>query len=205
MKTILLILLSTVSMLNLFGQSTQINKKDSAKIFPVIKVSQSTDDATFAFKKNEKPVSKKIAGDLYCYYGIDKGTHSSLILEKQLSAEINLEKLDEIARENLIKDYRKKIEMHFTDFGGIGLTCGGDYEASLITVNGVLDIMVEELGDNLIFAVPSKDLLVFVNGDDQKAIDGLKQMIDEVHRDGEQLLSKLLFTYKDKKIEVVEK
>lgn len=188
-------------MFNLFGQSTKLQKKDLTKIFPVIKISQSTDSITFNFKNNDEPVFRKFAGDLLCFYGIDMGTHFSLILKKQLPEDISLEELDELAHKNLVKGYRKKIEMHETDFGGIGLTCGGDFEASLITINGVLDIMVEELGINLILAVPAKDFILFVNGDDQKAIDGLKQMISEIHKDGENLLSKKLYIYKDGKVE----
>ena len=201
-KKLLTSIFTITTMLNLFGQSTKLQKKDLSKIFPIIKISQSTNSETFDFKNNDQLVFKELAGDLLCFYGIDKGTHFSLILNKQLPEDISLEKLDELAHENLVKGFRKKIEMHETDFGGIGLTCGGDFEASLITINGVLDIMAEELGNNLILAVPAKDFIIFVNGDDQKAIDGLKQMISEIHKDGDNLLSKKLYIYKDGKVEV---
>ena len=94
-----------------------------------------------------------------------------------------------------------KTQIHNTDFGGIGFSCGGDYEASLLTLPEIFSAVNDKLGNSIIFAVPSKDLIVFVNANNPSDIKGLEKMIDEIHKDGERLLSKKLFTYEDGIIE----
>lgn len=205
-KHIILTIAFTMSIFNLFGQNpkNKIEKefnKVVSKIYPVIKVQVIGKNSNeIIFKDEDEPIFKNIAGDLMCFYGIDKGEHFSLLLKKQLPENIDLEKLDNIAKENLKRDFLEKINANGTNFGGIGLSCGGDNEAALITISNVFEIMKGELGENLVFAVPSKDLLVFVNGNNPKDIQGLLDMITEVHKEGERLLSKKLYVYKDGKI-----
>jgi|SRR5690606_4014592 len=203
-KQFLLMTLLSLTTFNIFGQNAKEKdfKKISSKIFPVIKVEGGGNTTSYIeFTDETQPVFKKIAGDLLCFYGIDRGTHFELILKKQLPESVDLEKLHGIAEENLQKEYRKQIELHETNFGGYALSCGGEHEAALITIGGVLDIMVEELGENLVFAVPAKDLIFFVNGNNPEEIKSLKNIIEEVHQDGERLLSKKLYTYRNGKIE----
>lgn len=90
-------------MFNLFGQGSKSSvdkefKKITSKIFPVIKVATSDNQTTdLELKVDDQPVFKNIAGDLLCFYGIDKGSHFELILDRQLPDSvwrlINIQKL----------------------------------------------------------------------------------------------------------------
>jgi uncharacterized protein YtpQ (UPF0354 family) len=205
-KNIIFTIVITMSIFKLFGQNPKSTvekefNKTVSKIYPVIKVKVIGNNSNeIKFKDEDEPIFKNIAGDLLCFYGIDKGEHFSLLLKKQLPENIDLAKLDSIATENLKRDFLEKINANGTNFGGIGLSCGGDNEAALITISKVFEIMKGELGENLVFAVPSKDLLVFVNGNNPKDVQGLLEMVTEVHKEGERLLSKKLYIYKDGKI-----
>jgi len=195
-------------MLNLFGQK-KIEKefrKISEKIYPVIKVQSNDFDSETVIEMigENEPVFKKIAGNLLCFYGIDKGTHFELLLKKNIPKTISIEKLDSISQENLLKEIENKLQIHQTEFGGYGFTCGGEYEATLLTLPRIWKIIIEKLGNSIVFNVPSKDLIMFVSSDNKKGIEGLKNINNEIHKNGERLLSRNLFKYENGKIELYE-
>ncbi len=207
MKSISLTILITVfTMFNIFGQKSKVDKefnKISSKVFPVIKVEVSDNNgADFELKGGDQPVFKKIAGNLLCFYGVDKGTHFELLLQRQLPENIGTDELDQYAHDNLLNFINDKTQIHQTAFGGLGFSCGGDHEAALLTLPEIWNMIIDKLGASIVFAVPSKDLIIFVSADSQEGIDGLNKIVEEIHTDGERLLSKTLFTYKDGKIEV---
>ncbi|MGS2727213.1 DUF1444 family protein [Psychroserpens sp. BH13MA-6] len=199
--------LITFTMFNLFGQEKSKVDKEfksiSSKIFPVIKVATSENhkEADFEFIGDDQPVFKTIAGDLLCFYGIDKGSHFELLQKRQMPENIGIEELDQFAHDNLIKFVADKTQIHNTSFGGIGFSCGGDHEASLMTLPEIWSMINEKLGESIVFAVPAKDLIVFVESSNEQSVEGLKSMIEEIHKDGERLLSKKLFTYENGIIE----
>jgi uncharacterized protein YtpQ (UPF0354 family) len=133
--------------------------------------------------------------DLLCFYGVDKGSHFELILQRQLPENIGIEELDKYAHDNLLNYISGKTNIQQTAFGGIGFTCGGEYEAALVTIPEIWDMVFERLGDSVVFAVPAKDMIVFVNAANQPAIDGLKNLVDKIHEGGDLLLSRQLFTF----------
>ena len=195
-------------MFNLFGQNKTDKefKKIADKIYPVIKVKINSNENQPVIEMigENEPIFKKIAGDLLCFYGIDKGTHFELLLKKNLPKSISIEKLDSISQENLLKEIEDKLQIHQTEFGGYGFTCGGEYEAALLTLPGIWKIVIERLGNSIVFNVPSKDLIMFVSSDNKKGIEELKNVNNEIHKSGERLLSRNLFKYENGKIELYE-
>lgn len=197
-------------MFNLFGQGAKPNvekefKKITTKIYPIIKVASSNElSSEIQFKGDDQPIFKEIAGNLLCFYGVDKGNHFDLILKNQLPDNMTIEQLDVISQNNLLKYASKNTQIHKTNFGGYGLSCGNDLEASLLTLPEIWNMIQEKIGTSIVFAVPSKDLIIFVNSKKESEIEGLKKMINEVHNDGESLLSKYLFTYNNGQIKVKE-
>ncbi len=195
-------------MFNLFGQNK--TKKEfnsiSGKIYPVIKIQTTDIETETAIKTSSEnePIFRKIAGDLLCFYGIDKETNFQLLLKKDLPQTISLEKLDSISQENLSKKIENNLKIHPTEFGGYGFTCGGEYEAALITLPDIWELLVEKLGASIAFIVPSKDLIMFVQSDSKDGIEGLRNINKEIQKNGEQLLSKHLFKYENGKIELFE-
>jgi uncharacterized protein YtpQ (UPF0354 family) len=200
-KFISLIMLIAFTVFTLFGQSAKAKidkefEKINSKIYPVIKVELSDNtQADLELSDDDKPVFKKIVGDLLCFYGVDKGSHFELILQRQLPENIGIEELDKYAHDNLLSFISDKTCIQQTAFGGIGFTCGGEYEAALVTMPEIWDMVFERLGDSVVFAVPAKDMIVFVNAAHQPAIDGLKNLVDKIHDGGDLLLSRQLFTF----------
>ncbi len=196
-----------IAMFKIFGQENKVVKdfeKISSIIYPVIKVEVTENNGSQEILMNGEnaPVYKMLFGDLMCFYGIDRGTYFELITEKQLPKETTIDKLDSIAKENLLNITEGKIQIHKTDFNGYGFTCGGEYEAALITLPEIWGIINEKLGENVIFAVPSKDLIMFVKADNKEDIESLKNVIEEVQTSGAKLLSKLTFLYSKGKVEI---
>jgi len=195
-------------MFSLFGQNKTEREfnKISEKIYPVIKVQtiQSESDSVIKMSGENEPVFRKIAGDLLCFYGIDRETHFELLLKRNLPEAISLEKLDSISQKNLSKEIENKLMLQKTDFGGYGFTCGGEFEAALLTLPGIWELIVERLGMSVVFIVPSKDLFMFVSSENLDGIEGLKKVNFEIHKVGESLLSNQLFKYENGKIELFE-
>mgnify|MGYP002349230985 FL=1 len=206
MKRAFLTTFLTIAMFSLFGQNKTDKEfnKISGKIYPVIKVQtvQNESDSVFKMSGENEPVFRKIAGDLLCFYGIDRGTHFELLLKRNLPETISQEKLDSIAQENLAKEIENKLMIQETDFGGYGFTCGGEFEAALLTLPGIWELVVERLGISIVFIVPSKDLFMFVSSENVDGIEGLKKVNNEIHKGGESLLSNQLFKYENGHIEL---
>ena len=208
MRRVFLTTFLTITMFGLFGQNKREKEFDkiSEKIYPVIKVQtvQNESDSVLKISGENEPVFKKIAGDLLCFYGIDKGTHFELLSKRNLPKTISQEKLDSISQENLLKEIENKLMIHKTDFGGYGFTCGGEFEAALLTLPGVWALILERLGKSIVFNVPSKDLIMFVSSDNLVGIEGLKSVNRKTFKGGERLLSNQLFKYENGKIELFE-
>ncbi len=206
-KLSLLTLLITTTMFNIFGQGKDKSEKEfnksGAKIFPVVKVETSGGSGkTIEFTAENQPVFKKIAGDLLCFYGIEKADNFVLLTKSQIPSTISMDDLDSIAKENLLTEVQKNLKIHKTDFGGLGFTCGGNHEAALILLPEIWGVLIEKLGENIVFGVPAKDMSIFVNSDQIDSVSKLQEMINDIHKDGSRLLSKKMFKYKDGQIEV---
>lgn len=208
MKRAFLTTFITIAMFSLFGQNKTEREfnKISEKIYPVIKVQtiQSESDSVIKMSGENEPVFRKIAGDLLCFYGIDRETHFELLLKRNLPEAISQENLDSISQKNLSKEIENKLMLQKTDFGGYGFTCGGEFEAALLTLPGIWELIVERLGMSVVFIVPSKDLFMFVSSENLDGIEGLKKVNFEIHKVGESLLSNQLFKYENGKIELFE-
>ena len=208
MKRAFLTTFITIAMFSLFGQNKTEREfnKISEKIYPVIKVQtiQSESDSVIKMSGENEPVFRKIAGDLLCFYGIDRETHFELLLKRNLPEAISQENLDSISQKNLSKEIENKLMLQKTDFGGYGFTCGGEFEAALLTLPGIWELIVERLGMSVVFIVPSKDLFMFVSSENLDGIEGLKKVNNEIHKGGESLLSNQLFKYENGKIELFE-
>lgn len=195
-------------MINIFGQKKADKEfnKVADKIYPVIKVQTFETDDSNVLKMTgyDEPIFTKLSGDLLCFYGIDRGSNFELLLKRNLPESITIEKLDSLAKENLIKEIGGNLKIHQTDFGGFGFTCGGNYEAALFKLAGIWELITERLGASVIFIVPSKDLIMFVKSGDHNGIRGLKNIIEEVHNGGDRILSKHLFKYENGKIDLYE-
>lgn len=138
-------------------------------------------------------VMKSWLGDLAIFYAVDRGNMFSLMQQKDVPAGMSVDELHEIAVTNLERDIQFKLME--TNFGGHGIVAGGDHEAGAICLPGIWQWIAGELKDNLVVAVPAKDLVFLVPAGDAEKIATLKDLVTEFHKTGERLLSKQLFHY----------
>ncbi|MFA7447325.1 MAG: DUF1444 family protein [Weeksellaceae bacterium] len=169
------------------------------KIYPWIKVVYEPDEEVpnstreIKLKDEEQPIMQNWLGNLAIFYAVDEGDQFSLVLKRDLPTKVSIEELHEIATTNLDKD----VEFTFneTGFGGHGLIAGGDHEAGSLTLTGIWEWCADQIQDNLIVAVPAKDLIMMVPENDKDKINSLKDFVTEIFKDGERLLTKQLYRF----------
>lgn len=211
-KVLLLIVL--IFMINFgFGQLVPNTKlenfnKIQKQIYPIIKVELSGDIDTkdvFTFDEKDEPLNERICGDLLLFFGVEKETRYELILKKDLPETIGIDSLKAIAILNLMTLIGDSIKMSNTNFGAKMITCGYNFEASLIIADSFWKMINEYLEHDFIIGIPSKDLFFIADKNDRIQIEKLKETINEIHENGEYLLSRKLYTFIDRKlVEYVE-
>ncbi len=199
---------------NIFSRSNQSEKEKEQitfvfnthkdKIYPWIKVFWLGDDdprntpIQIDLNADDSPIKKNWLGDLAILYVADMGNNFQVILNRDLPKDISEEQLHKIAIDNLNRDIEFKL--HDTNFGGYGLVAGGDHEAGSICLPEVWGWLSEHLNDNLIVAIPAKDIVMLVRESDVDKISNLKIFVHEIFKKGERLLTKNIFRFsKDSK------
>lgn len=177
-------------------ESDSIIKTHSTKIYPWVKVFF---DKNVVIENEVKitdvqfPVYRPWLGDLGIFYVADMGEHYQLILSSDLPESFSPDDLHKLAIANLQNNVTYKI--HPAEFGGYGLICGADLEATSITLPEIWEDIAQYVGHNLIVAIVARDLIFFVSENDTDKITNLKIFIHQFFKDGEKLLSRNLFTY----------
>lgn len=169
------------------------------KIYPWIKVVYGPDEEVpgstqeIELRDEEQPIMQNWLGNLAIFYAVDEADHFTLILKRDLPAHLTIDELHDIATTNLDRD----IEFMFNEtvFGGHGLIAGGDHEAGALTLKGIWQWCANQIQDNLIVAVPAKDLIMMVPENDIDKINSLKNFVTEISKYGERLLTKQLFHF----------
>ena len=169
------------------------------KIYPWIKVVYEPEEdvpnstQVIELSEEDSPVRKTWLGNLDVFYVIDEGDSFNIILNRDMSTDLTLEQLHEIAITNLDRD----VEFCFNEtvFGGYGLVARGDHEAGSLCLDGIWHWCADQLNDNLVVAVPAKDMIMMVPVSDNEKIIKLKEFVTEFFKDGERLLTKQLYLF----------
>jgi uncharacterized protein YtpQ (UPF0354 family) len=145
------------------------------------------------FAKEDEPIMKRWLGNLAILYAVDLGDKFSLIQTRDLTNHWTIDRVHEISLNNLQRD----IEYKFTNssFGVRGLIAGGNHEAGSLCLTEIWDWCAETINDNLIVAVPAKDMVMMVPENDVEKIQKLKEIVTELFHDGERLLTKQLYRF----------
>lgn len=168
-------------------------------ILPVIKDErfiQSIIEINPDFQKNH--TYEKYNDKLYIFYVEDTETNINYLTQDDFK-KLNIEQsqLKKIAIENLSNSI--EIERHGEN-GYFMLLAGGNYESSLL----LLDIWNKEnfaVEGEIVIGIPSRDLLIITGKNDTENIERLKKTIIEINEDGDHLVSKSLFEYRNGKFE----
>ncbi len=150
--------------------------------------------AEIIFNKGSAPIYQEWLENLRIFYAIDQGNQVSLLFDHEIPDGYSINDIHRIAVENLARDVEYGLGRLNFD-GGFGLMAGGDYEASSITLNNLWDSIADELQDDLLVGIPTKDLVMFCRYSDSDAISNLKETINEAFDTGENKLTKSIFRY----------
>jgi uncharacterized protein YtpQ (UPF0354 family) len=169
------------------------------KIYPWIKVMYEPGETIpdskheITFDDDDQPIKQTWLGNLSIFYVVDTGDKFTLIQKRDLTDVWTINKIHEVALTNLDRDVEYKFTK--TNFGGHGLIAGGDHEAGALCMTGIWEWCSETIDDNLIVAVPAKDIVMMVPEKDIEKIDKLKEMVTDIFKDGERLLTKQLYKF----------
>lgn len=131
--------------------------------------------------------------DLDVLYVIDRGDHFEILQSNLLPDGIDEQLLFEIACNNLNRDI--EFRAVGTNWGGLGVICGGNFEASSICLPHITEFIGEQYQKDYIMAVPARDMMITALADDEEQITGLKESVKRIMKDGDHCLSKKLFHY----------
>jgi uncharacterized protein YtpQ (UPF0354 family) len=170
------------------------------KILPILKVIQPAGQAddrnpSIKFSESNSPVYHKLIGNLAVFFGIDTGSQFQLLMSNQVPSSFDKSLLIEASANNLARLLEGKVQIAQTSAGVNGFISDPDHTAALIILNGYLGFAKNRLGDDLIVAAPSKDILSFVPASDSRMIEELKKEVDKIHKTAERPLSKMLFKF----------
>jgi uncharacterized protein YtpQ (UPF0354 family) len=177
-------------------ESLFIRQKD--KIYPWIKTishdGERTDTSVVLELNNaDEPIYRRWLADLAIFYAVDMGDNFQLLQARDLPTGVSHEQLHQVAIENLRRDV--EFELKSTNFGGYGLMAGGDHEASSILLTEKWEWLANYLDDNLIVAIPAKDLVLIVPSGSQDGISNMKIFVHQIFIEGERLLTRNIFKY----------
>ena len=190
---------------NIFGRSSNrqqdpenLFSSHRLKIYPWVKVmladnELSVDEKVMELDEQDSPIILNWLGDLIITYVFDLGDSFRLLQARDLPDDVSRHKLHEIAVSNLGRDI--KYELTDTNVGGFMLIAGGNHEAGAICLPGLWKWIAEHLGDDLIVAIPAKDVVLILRQKDTDKLEAFKELIVKIFLDGERLLSRVVFTY----------
>lgn len=131
--------------------------------------------------------------DVGVFYVFDTGESFTLTQNSMLPEGMTEDELYDTACRNLWNDVEFRIQQ--ANYGGWGVICGGNFEASSILLLDVMNTIGEQYGGDFYFAVPARDMMVTAAADDKEQIVGLKKCIDRIMENGESPLSATIFRW----------
>ncbi len=184
-------------------------------ILPRIKVDYShsiyNDDKTSSFKGNplpegmvlpddQKPIVKELWGDLLLCFAVDIGNSYKLLQQNIMTKNphLSLEALQQVSINALVAEVGQNIKIHGDPNDILMITAGGNFEAALLLVDGLLDQIHDMIQGDAILAIPARDLLFICNSNNKAGVQKIKEMtkgyFDNPETQG--LLSKALYLRK---------
>src|SRR6478609_6089826 len=159
------------------------------KVYPWVKVLDETTSPSqvIELSQEDSPIMRNWLGDLIILYAVDEGNRFTLLQYRDLPSTYTENDLYTIAITNLERDVQFKFLE--TGFGGYGLVAGGDHETGSVTLPEVWNWCADQVDDNLVVALPAKDLIMMVPASAPDKIDALKQYVDRTFEEGERLLT----------------
>jgi hypothetical protein len=151
-----------------------------------------------------KPIVKNICEDLNYLYAIDKDYSYEIIQEdKLLELNITEEELHEIALTN----FRQLLSTNLKaqgDKNGLMFMVNGNLEAGLVLIDEIWDQVENQIGEQIVIAVPSRDVIVATGKSNRRMIESFNERAKIILNSGDHPLSRNWFVRNNKKWELFE-
>ncbi len=141
-------------------------KETLARVIPVVKAVEHgpSDALPIDLPPEHSPISRPLAADLIVLYAEDFPDRFEFISKHRMEQlGLTAAELHELALQNL-PSRLPEIQLHGESPRHM-LTCGGNFEATLLLHDGLWETLAESLPGPAMVAVPARDLL-FVSGED---------------------------------------
>lgn len=141
-----------------------------------------------------------LAPGIICVYASDSPNSLSM-LSADDATKLGLGAKD--IKSGPMRTLRAHLPTDISFYGANGIfmvTCGGDFESSLILDDEVMKALKERVKGRLVFGVSNKDILMATGDQDQAAMAKLRQVIERGAREGARPISDKLYYWDDGKI-----
>ena len=132
-------------------------------------------------------------GDLGVFYVVDEGESFQMVQTATLPEGMDEAVLFERACDNLLRDIEFRI--CGTNWGGAGIVCGGNFEASSLCCPGIWAFVAQQYQEDFIVAAPARDVVILAPASDPDRVHNLKVTVDQILSGGDHTLSGKLFLY----------
>ena len=157
--------------------SSPVLSFDRSLVVPLVKavVGEAEGGEVIELPPNDSPISVPLIAELIVMYALDYPDRFEFITRRHLQENgLNQEELHALALRNL-PNRVPKIEMH-GESPRYMITAGGNFEATLLLLDGLWDQLTEHLPGKPMAVVPARDLL-FVSGSEYE---GASQFLTDV-------------------------
>jgi uncharacterized protein YtpQ (UPF0354 family) len=171
-------------------QLTDTTPKTRDKIVPRIYVAlPNVGTADVNLSLDDSPVETHLIEDILVFYAYDVGSHYEIVSRKDLTS-LGMEKheLHELALQNL-RALNLEVRAHKGDRAYM-LTCGGNYEATLILLPEIWNSVHSMVEGRIIAVVPARDILYFTGDASHENLADLRRWTSKMIESAEKPLSR---------------
>lgn len=134
-------------------------------------------------------ITTPVCADLYCLYAIDTDLGYEIVTENHLKKwHIEKEQLHDMAVSNFKCLISSNLKMQ-GDTNGVTFTLNGILEAGLILVEEIWDQLENQMGDRVVVAIPSRDVVVATGQSNREMIDRFSEKAIHILEQGDHPLS----------------
>lgn len=141
-----------------------------------------------------------IAPGIVCVYASDS-PNSLAMLPAAKAAELGLTAND--MKEGPLRTLRSHLPVDVSVYSANGifmLTCGGDFESSLILDDEIMATIKQRVKGRLVFGVSNKDVLILTGDADKAVVENVRQIVERRAREGSRPVSDKLYYWDNGKI-----
>lgn len=188
-----------IHMLNRFlrkrtDDSKKVNQPsiDLNKIYPIIK-GKTSNGTTPDLENIDEPINVEFVDNLLIYFALDKDDSFAYINKNDLkNIGKQLDEIKTIAIDNLIQYFSRKGVSIEGDENMLMVKFDHNMESSLLLVDSLWTQIIATLNDELIIAVPSRELLLITTKSNDTAINQLREGAIDLYSSGRYKLTQNL-------------